>query len=45
MQNQSNDQTSGSMINEKFDEASYTDESDAIMQHWKEINNPPDGMA
>lgn len=44
MPNPSNDQNSGSMINEKFNEASYKEESDAIIQHWNEVNNPPDGM-
>ncbi len=44
MPNQSTDQNSGSMINEKFNEASFKEDSDAVMQHWQELNTPPDGM-
>ena len=44
MQTQSTDQNSGSMNNEKFNEASYKEASDGIIKHWQEVNTPPDGM-
>ena len=44
MQNPSTDQNSGSMINEKFNETSYKEESGLTIPHWKEVDTPPDGM-
>ncbi len=44
MQSQSNNQNSGSMINQKFNEASYKEEFDSTNRNWKEVYTPPDGM-
>lgn len=38
MQNQTNDPNSGSMINQKFNESSYKEETDSSGLDWKETN-------
>ncbi len=44
MQTQSRNQHSRSMINQKFNEASYKEEFDSTNPVWNEISTPHDGM-